>query len=70
MNFLIVLVGCVFFSALSHAAETYRVAWSHYTGWEPWGYADSAGIIKKWADKYGINIELTLVNDYIESINL
>ncbi|MEN8207547.1 MAG: putative urea ABC transporter substrate-binding protein, partial [Pseudomonadota bacterium] len=36
----------------------------------PWGYADSAGIIKKWADKYGINIELTLVNDYIESINL
>jgi NitT/TauT family transport system substrate-binding protein len=49
---------------------TYRVAWSHYTGWEPWGYADSSGILKKWADKYGIKIELTLVNDYVESINL
>ena len=48
----------------------YRVAWSHYTGWEPWGYAESSGILKKWADKYGIRIELTLVNDYIESINL
>ncbi len=48
---------------------TYRVAWSHYTGWEPWGYADSSGILKKWADKYGIKIELTLINDYVESIN-
>jgi NitT/TauT family transport system substrate-binding protein len=52
------------------AKESFRVAWSHYTGWEPWGYADHAGILKKWADKYGVDIELTLVNDYIESINL
>ncbi len=50
--------------------KTYQVAWSHYTGWEPWGYAEKAGILKKWADKYGIDIKLTLVNDYIESINL
>lgn len=50
--------------------ESFRVAWSHYTGWEPWGYAENSGILKKWADKYGIEIELTLVNDYIESINL
>lgn len=48
----------------------FRVAWSHYTGWEPWGYAAESGILKKWADKYAVNIELTLVNDYIESINL
>lgn len=26
--------------------------------------------MKKWADKYGIKIDLTLVNDYVESINL
>ena len=49
---------------------TFEVAWSHYTGWEPWGYADHAGILKKWADKNGITIHLTLVNDYLESINL
>ncbi|MCI5145046.1 MAG: lipid kinase [Candidatus Electrothrix sp. AR3] len=50
--------------------EKFDVAWSHYAGWEPWGYAQDAGILKKWADKYEIEIKLTLVNDYIESINL
>jgi NitT/TauT family transport system substrate-binding protein len=54
----------------AHAADKFRMAWSHYTGWEPWGYAYDSGIIKKWGDKYGIEIEMTLVNDYIESINL
>ena len=52
------------------AKPHFDVAWSHYTGWEPWGYADHAGILKKWADKYGIEVKLTLVNDYVESINL
>jgi NitT/TauT family transport system substrate-binding protein len=57
-------------AAPAQEVPTYRIAWSHYTGWEPWGYADDSGILKKWADKYGIKIELTLVNDYVESINL
>jgi NitT/TauT family transport system substrate-binding protein len=35
----------------------------------PWEYAGSSGILKKWADKYGIEIELTQINDYVESIN-
>jgi NitT/TauT family transport system substrate-binding protein len=35
----------------------------------PWDYADRSGILKKWADKYGIKIKLTQVNDYVESIN-
>ncbi len=52
------------------AKQTYKVAWSHYVGWEPWGYAAETGIVDKWADKYGIDIEVQLVNDYIESINL
>jgi NitT/TauT family transport system substrate-binding protein len=52
------------------AAEPFKVCWSHYTGWEPWGYAESHGILKKWADKYGIEVKMTLVNDYVESINL
>ncbi|MBI4349478.1 MAG: ABC transporter substrate-binding protein [Elusimicrobia bacterium] len=59
-------------SALPAAAEkkTYAVAWSHYTGWEPWAYAEESGILKRWADKYGISIKLSLINDYVESINL
>jgi len=52
------------------AAPKFRIAWSHYTGWEPWQLANHTGILKKWADKYGIEIELVLINDYVESINL
>jgi NitT/TauT family transport system substrate-binding protein len=54
----------------SPAKEHYRIAWSHYTGWEPWEYIRHSGILDKWANKYGITIQLDLVNDYIESINL
>ena len=52
------------------APKSYRIAWSHYTGWEPWEYARHSAILDKWAAKYGIKIQLDLVNDYIESINL
>jgi NitT/TauT family transport system substrate-binding protein len=55
----------------SRAAEktAFNVAWSIYVGWMPWDYADHSGILKKWADKYGIKIKLTQINDYVESIN-
>ena len=56
-------------SAPAVEVPTYKVAWSIYVGWMPWDYADKSGILKKWADKYGIKIELTQVNDYVESIN-
>jgi NitT/TauT family transport system substrate-binding protein len=49
--------------------QSFKVAWSIYVGWMPWDYANQSGILKKWADKYGIKIELTQVNDYVESIN-
>jgi NitT/TauT family transport system substrate-binding protein len=54
----------------ARAAEktTFNVAWSIYVGWMPWDYAAQSGILKKWADKYGITIKLTQM-DYIESIN-
>jgi NitT/TauT family transport system substrate-binding protein len=49
--------------------KSFKVAWSIYVGWMPWDYANQSGILKKWADKYGIVIQLTQINDYIESIN-
>ncbi len=57
-------------SRLATAAEKkdFKVAWSIYVGWMPWGYAADSGIVKKWADKYGITIEVKQM-DYIESIN-
>ncbi|MHB0952941.1 MAG: putative urea ABC transporter substrate-binding protein [Allorhizobium sp.] len=47
----------------------FKVAWSIYVGWMPWGYAADHGIVKKWADRYGITIAVTQFNDYVESMN-
>lgn len=52
-----------------YAKDKFRLAWSIYVGWMPWGYAQDNGIVKKWADKYDIEIEVVRINDYIESIN-
>jgi NitT/TauT family transport system substrate-binding protein len=53
----------------AYARDSFKVAWSIYVGWMPWGYAADQGIVKKWADKYDIDIEVVQINDYIESIN-
>ena len=45
----------------------FRVAWSIYVGWMPWGYLEDSGIMDKWAEKYGIDVEIVQINDYIES---
>ena len=47
----------------------FKLAWSIYVGWMPWGWAADQGIVDKWADKYDIEIEVVQFNDYIESIN-
>ncbi|MDU9392300.1 putative urea ABC transporter substrate-binding protein [Pseudomonas sp. zfem002] len=52
------------------AAKTdFDICWTIYAGWMPWEYAAAEGIVDKWANKYGIQIKLTQVNDYVESIN-
>lgn len=65
------LVGMAFTAPASatDAKKKFRIAWSIYVGWMPWDYAAQQGIVKKWADKYGIDIEVVQINDYIESIN-
>ncbi|MGE4278940.1 MAG: putative urea ABC transporter substrate-binding protein [Magnetospirillum sp.] len=55
--------------ALSAEKKDFKVAWSIYAGWMPWGYAADSGLMKKWADKYGISVEIVQINDYVESIN-
>jgi NitT/TauT family transport system substrate-binding protein len=49
--------------------KEFSIGWSIYAGWMPWPYAQQAGIVKKWADKYGIKINIVQVNDYVESVN-
>lgn len=48
--------------------KDFKVCWSVFAGWMPWGYAAEQGIMKKWADKYGIRVTLQEVPDYVESI--
>lgn len=56
-------------SAPTHAADKFSLCWSIYVGWMPWAYGAEQGIVDKWADKYGIEIDVVQINDYIESIN-
>jgi NitT/TauT family transport system substrate-binding protein len=63
------LLALVAFAAPVQAKDKFTLAWSIYVGWMPWEYAEKNGIVKKWADKYGIEIEVVRMNDYIESIN-
>jgi NitT/TauT family transport system substrate-binding protein len=62
------IAGLALAPAMAAEKKDFKVAWSIYVGWMPWGYATDAGIVKKWADKYGITIEVKQM-DYIESIN-
>ena len=63
------LALCLATGAVAQEKTEFRVAWSIYVGWMPWGYLEDSGIMDKWADKYGIDVEIVQINDYIESIN-
>ncbi len=51
------------------AKKEFNIGWSIYAGWMPWPYAQQAGIVKKYEDKYGIKINIVQINDYVESVN-
>ena len=74
-HFLSVGVGIIAAAVLSFgtpvaaAENSFHVAWSIYAGWMPWGYAADSGIMKKWADRYGITVDVTRVDSYLDSIN-
>ena len=56
-------------AASAQEKTDFKVAWSIYAGWMPWGYLDTSGIMDKWAEKYGMTVEIVQINDYVESIN-
>lgn len=68
------LASALTFTAGSASAqdepERFSLAWSIYVGFMPWYYLDESGIMDKWAEKYGIEVDLVQINDYIEAINL
>src|SRR6266481_6379751 len=47
---------------------SFTVGWSVYVGWDPYYYMAKSGILRKWADKYGINIKVQRF-DYAPSLD-
>lgn len=63
------LAIAVLTSSVSFAGET-KIAWSHYTGWEPLGVIQSSGLMDKWNKKMGTDVEFVYIGDYVDSITL
>src|SRR5437016_13921200 len=50
---------CIFLSIPVLAQKpSFTVGWSIYAGWTPYHYMEKSGLLKKWADKYGITIKV------------
>ena len=47
---------------------SFTVGWSIYAGWTPYFYMNKSGILRKWADKYGIAIKVQRF-DYAPSLD-
>lgn len=72
LKFIFIIVASMFIADMACASEkktSFTIAWSIYAGWMPWGYAGDKGIVDKWAKKYGLQIKIVQVNDYVSSIN-
>lgn len=50
-------------------AKKYRVGYNIYVGFMPYGWMAENGILDKWAEKYGVEIEVIQVADYVGGIN-
>jgi NitT/TauT family transport system substrate-binding protein len=47
---------------------TFTVGWSIYAGWTPYYYMNKSGLLRRWADKYGIAIKVQRF-DYAPSLD-
>jgi NitT/TauT family transport system substrate-binding protein len=50
------------------APPTFTIGWSVYVGWNPYQYMARSGMLKKWADKYGVAIKVQRF-DYAPSLD-
>jgi NitT/TauT family transport system substrate-binding protein len=65
----VVILLAALAAPLCHAdTPTFTVGWSVYAGWNPYFYMQKSGILKKWADKYGIAIKVQRF-DYAASLD-
>ncbi len=55
--------------AHAEAKKSFKLGYTVYIGFMPFAYMKQSGIMKKWADKYGIEVEIIQPNDYVGSVN-
>ena len=72
MHKLLITLFAVFPIALPLGAAgnppTFTLGWSVYVGWDPYQYMAKSGLLKKWADKYGVAIKVQRF-DYAPSLD-
>ncbi|MFD1704567.1 putative urea ABC transporter substrate-binding protein [Methylopila henanensis] len=71
MALAVVLAAAAQLSLPAEAAtkKTFKVGYNVYVGFMPLNFMQSSGIMKKWSDKYGVDVELVLINDYVAGVN-
>jgi NitT/TauT family transport system substrate-binding protein len=63
------LLLCLFAAPVAaQQRPSFTVGWSVYVGWNPYHYMVKSGILRKWADKYGVNIRVQRF-DYAPSLD-
>jgi NitT/TauT family transport system substrate-binding protein len=62
----LLLLACC--TVAAQQKPSFTVGWSVYVGWDPYYYMNKSGILRKWADKYGINIRVQRF-DYAPSLD-
>src|SRR6202041_1840727 len=68
ITLLVAVLACWSAVPAQAAAPTFTVGWSVYAGWNPYFYMAKSGILKRWADKYGIVIKVQRF-DYAPSLD-
>src|SRR5262245_51497091 len=53
---------------IAQQKPSFTVGWSVYVGWDPYYYMAKSGILKRWSDKYGIDIKVQRF-DYAPSLD-
>lgn len=63
-------LGCLLLFCISAFSQkpVFTVGWSVYAGWTPYYYMNKSGLLRKWADKYGISIRVQRF-DYAPSLD-
>ncbi len=64
------LILVALFAGLAFAGDkpSFTVGWSIYVGWNPYYYMAKSGILKRWADKYNVEIKVQRF-DYAPSLD-